>query len=90
MSGCGISAEGKPLMPTSDYRCRRLLKSGQAVIHPFDLDRIMRKMKARGRADTFLYDYGSQHRTYGTRTMRHASFRKRKGKEKKGRRKDSA
>lgn len=61
-----------------------------AVIHPFDLDRIMRKMKARGRADTFLYDYGSQHRTYGTRTMRHASFRKRKGKEKKGRRKDSA
>ena len=54
-----------------------------AAIHPFDLDRIMRKMRNRGRADTFLYDYGHGRRTYGTRTMRHASYRKRREKERK-------
>lgn len=32
MSVCVITSEGKPLMPTSEYRARRLLKSGKAVI----------------------------------------------------------
>lgn len=32
MSVCVITPEGKPLMPTSEYRARRLLKSGKAVI----------------------------------------------------------
>lgn len=61
-----------------------------AVIHPFDLDRIMRKMRNRGRADTFLFDYGHNRRTYGTRTMRHASFRKKREKERKSKAKSDS
>ena len=39
MSVCVVAPDKKPLMPTSEYRARKLLKSGKAVIFeykPFD------------------------------------------------------
>ena len=36
MAVAAISRTGKKLMPTSEYRARRLLKSGKAVKHSFD------------------------------------------------------
>ena len=35
MSVCVVAPDKKPLMPTSEYRARKLLKSGKAVIFKY-------------------------------------------------------
>ena len=73
MSVCVISAEGKPLMPTSDYRCRHLLKSGKAVIQqhrPFTI-RLTRTVSEGVQPIEYCCDTGYKHIGVSIKSEKH-------------------
>lgn len=73
MSVYVISAEGKPLMPTSDYRCRRLLKSSKAVIHqhrPFTI-RLTRTVSDNVQPIEYCCDTGYRHIGVSIKSEKH-------------------
>lgn len=76
MSVCVITPEGKPLMPTSEYRARKLLKSGKAVIHQYGPFTIMltRVVSENVQPIEYCCDTGYRHIGVSIKSEKHEYF----------------
>lgn len=76
MSVCVITPKGKSLMPTSEYRARKLLKSGKAVIHqhrPFTI-MLTRVVSENVQPVEYCCDTGYRHIGVSIKSERHEYF----------------
>lgn len=76
MSVCVVTSDQKPLMPTSEYRARKLLKRGKAVIykyHPFTI-KLTRTVAAHTQPIEYCCDTGYQHIGVSIKSASHEYF----------------
>ena len=76
MSVCVVTPDRKPLMPTSEYRARRLLKSGKAVIYrhrPFTI-MLTRVVSENVQPIEYCCDTGYQHIGVSIKSEYHEYF----------------
>lgn len=76
MSVCVISTSGKPLMPTSEYRARKLLKSGKAEIssyRPFTI-KLTRTVSENVQPIEYCCDTGYKHIGVSVKSEKHEYF----------------
>ena len=76
MSVCVVTPDGKPLMPTSEYRARKLLKSGKAVIFkhkPFTI-MLTRVVSENVQPIEYCCDTGYKHIGVSVKSEKHEYF----------------
>ena len=76
MSVCVVTPDGKPLMPTSEYRARKLLKSGKAVIFrhkPFTI-KLTRVVGENVQPIEYCCDTGYKHIGVSVKSKKHEYF----------------
>ena len=76
MSVCVVAPDKKPLMPTSEYRARKLLKSGKAVIFKYKPFTIMltRIVSENMQPIEYCCDTGYKHIGVSIKSEKHEYF----------------